>query len=178
MAKVASRCGNSLRFRLRFNKSLVIAVAMSWCTWFWSFFFRLVMIGPKCLQQFLAVNKLKQSPIAGPKKNSRKPLVPSMQLPSTLLLLNGLFPRIYLFELSSWSGAKWGFNKSGLQQIRGYPRTFAFATFSGAPRCCWGSLGNGKRGTKGRKRPTSGKGDFATPLFGSPSASVAPTDAK
>ena len=26
------RCGNSLRFRLRFKKSLAIAVAMPWCT--------------------------------------------------------------------------------------------------------------------------------------------------
>ena len=32
MAKFASRCGNSLRFRLRFKKSLAIAVAMPWCT--------------------------------------------------------------------------------------------------------------------------------------------------
>ena len=34
MAKFASRCGNSLRFRLRFKKSLAIAVAMpcTWCT--------------------------------------------------------------------------------------------------------------------------------------------------
>ena len=33
MAKFAFRCGNSLRFRLRFKKSLAIAVAMPWCTW-------------------------------------------------------------------------------------------------------------------------------------------------
>ena len=32
MAKFASRCGNSLRCRLRFEKSLAIAVAMPWCT--------------------------------------------------------------------------------------------------------------------------------------------------
>ena len=33
MAKFASRCGNTLRFRLRFKKWLAIAVAMPWCTY-------------------------------------------------------------------------------------------------------------------------------------------------
>ena len=32
MAKSASHCGNSLRFRLQFKKSQAIAVAMPWCT--------------------------------------------------------------------------------------------------------------------------------------------------
>ena len=32
MAKSATHCGNSLRCRLRFKKSLAIAVAMPWCT--------------------------------------------------------------------------------------------------------------------------------------------------
>ena len=32
MAKCVSRCGNSLRFRLRLKKSLAIAVSMPWCT--------------------------------------------------------------------------------------------------------------------------------------------------
>ena len=54
MAKFASRCGNSLRFRLRFKKSLAIAVAMPWCTsvasWkrnhlsFWQFVSRFTVI--------------------------------------------------------------------------------------------------------------------------------------
>ena len=32
MAKFAFHCGHSLRFCLRFKKSLAIAVAMPWCT--------------------------------------------------------------------------------------------------------------------------------------------------